>query len=797
MSPISFVGDEAAKAAYVEVKRLIESPAPGTRQTMKLLRDLAPHSNRLAEWVSVQEIKEPAAREQIYWVTQLTKQVSAWNAVVDRYLSGVEQLDDQVDKAIPQSRTRKLTASATLSDLAKSSEPAFQQNAQAAAQFERDVLALRAQIQTEIDRTDLKFLYDPTRRLFSIGYNPAMTSKDSSYYDLLASEARLASLIAIARGEVPVRHWFSLARPFGRAEGHNVLLSWSGTMFEYLMPVLFTRTFRTSLLDHACREAVASQIEYGHSHRVPWGISESAFSALDSRQIYQYRAFGVPALALKREVDAPPVVAPYATALALMVAPRSAVKNLRSLAQLGMQGERGFFEAIDFTRESQREGRPGVVVQAYMAHHQGMSLLAIDNIINQAAMQRRFHRYPLIKSVEPLLFESVPTQPPILLRPISDRKPVRLMVPMFEPGSVRVNTPDTPVPRVHLQSNGSYQLMVTNSGGGYSRWKEFDITRWRADTTQDNYGSFCYIKDLGTGSVWSTSFHPLNRPERRYSVTFSSDRIEFRRRDYETETLTQVLVSPENDAEIRLIALTNRSLRSRRFQLTSYAELVLAPHSADVAHPAFQKIFTQTAGLPERQAVLAWRRLRAPDEKPIWVGCLLAGRIEPGSFEYETDREEFLGRGRTPGNAAALSRPLSRRTGFVLDPIFSLRGDVRIDSGQQSRLAFVTVSGETREQVEKLLDRYRDLNLADRALEMAWTRAQLQFRYLGLQADQAQQFMELASHMLYPNDRMRASPERLRHNRLGQSSLWGHGISGDLPDSPRDGLRFQRSPAGP
>jgi len=823
VSPLTFQEDEAVNAEYLEMKRLIEGSVSGTLETAGILRRLRQPTARLAEWASRRLDTEPRQPEQLYWISQLANQVWAWNQVLDRYFSGVEQLNNIAGGAanlqsrarseaalagsgvsgqpneplhfvgLPAYSARKLASCAALSDIvklsetlelppeAKAAERVLRENSQAALEFERQALQLREQIQKENDRTDLKFLYDPNRRLFAIGYNPAMTSKDTSYYDLLASEARLASLIAISRGEVPVRHWFSLARPFGTSNGHKVLLSWSGTMFEYLMPALFTRTFRTSLLDHACREAVARQIEYGREHNVPWGISESAFSALDSRQIYQYRAFGVPGLALKREADAPPVVAPYATALALMVSPKAAVRNLRDLAELGMQGNRGFFEAIDFTRESQREGRRGVVIQAYMAHHQGMSLLAIDNVINRATMQRRFHRYPLIKSVEPLLFESVPSQPPVLLRPVSDRKPVRLMAPMFEPGSVRVNTPDTPVPRVHLQSNSSYHVMVTNSGGGYSRWKEFDLTRWRADTTRDDYGTFCYIRDLGSGSVWSTAFHPLNRPERRYSVTFSSDRIEFRRRDYETETLTQVLVSPEDDAEIRLLAITNRSLRSRRFQLTSYAELVLAPHSADVAHPAFQKIFIETAALPEKQALLAWRRLRAPDEKPIWVGHVLAGRTEPGSFEYETDRESFLGRGRTVKSPAALSRHLSGRTGFVLDPIFSLRTDVRIDSGQQTRLAFITVCGETREQVEKLLEKYRDLTLAERALEMAWTRAQLQFRYLGIQADEAQQFMELASHMVYPNDRMRASPERLRQNRLGQSNLWGHGISGDFP----------------
>jgi len=826
--PVStFRDSEGLKAEYEALADVLETSVSNDLQAISVLRTAKRRVARLVERIpghadvpgsqlsmlSVGTAEDPlsqaatAADEGIYWVSRLVSEVNAWNAVLDRYLSAFERLGELVRrapaglKAIPQVQevlAESFTPSllqgeevqTLLDSLASNSaalpeleavQRALRENREAAFELEQQAKALSEQIHTEMEKTDLRFLYDANRRLFAIGYNPALNSRDNAYYDLLASEARLASLIAISRGEVPPRHWSSLARPFGRIDSRSVLLSWSGTMFEYLMPLLFTQAYRSSLLDHASRQAVLSQIEYGRQHRVPWGISESAFSALDSRQIYQYRAFGVPGLALKREADTPPVVAPYATALALMVFPKQAIRNLRLLTEFGLSGNKGLYEAIDFTRESEREGKRGVVIHAYMAHHQGMSLVAIDNVINRDVMRHRFHQYPRIKAVESLLFEGVPAQPPILLRPVSDRKPVRLIAPMFEPGSVRISTPDTRVPRIQAQSNGSYHLMITNSGGGYIRWTDFDVTRWRADATQDGHGSFCYIRDCDSGNIWSTSFHPLNRPERRYSVTYSADRIEFRRRDHETETLTQIVVSPEDDAEIRLITLTNRSLRTRRFQLTSYTELALCPHSADVAHPGFQKLFIQTEGVPEKQALLAWRRLRAPDEKPIWAGHLLAGRIEKGSFEYETDREAFLGRGLTPGNAVALNRRLSGRSGFVLDPIFSARGEIRINPGGQARLAFITVCGESRERVEALIDKYRDLNLAERALELAWTRAQLQFRYLSIQADQAQQFMELASHIVYPNDRMRSSADRLRQNRLGQSNLWGHGLSGDLP----------------
>ena len=355
---------------------------------------------------------------------------------------------------------------------------------------------------------DMRFLYDADRRLFAIGYQVGGPLTFSAHYDLLASEARLTSLVAIAKDDVPVHHWLALGRPYTSSNG-QVLLSWSGTMFEYLMPLLFTRSFRNSLLENACAAAVKRQMEYARERGVPWGISESAYSALDIHKIYQYRAFGVPSLGLKRGLEDDLVVAPYASALALLVDPVESIKNLKRLEKAGMYGRMGFYESLDYTRQQERQGGKGVIVYTYMAHHQGMSLMAINNVLNGGIMRRRFHADRRIKAVEPLLFERIPPQPSMLVHRPSDHVAMR---PISEPSApaYRVLDEDTPIPLGHLLGNGRYALMITNSGAGYSRWRDFDITRWRSDTTRDNWGMFFYLREEESNTLWSATHQPLN-----------------------------------------------------------------------------------------------------------------------------------------------------------------------------------------------------------------------------------------------------------------------------------------------
>jgi cyclic beta-1,2-glucan synthetase len=789
---------------------LATSPAQVAEQTRLLEAALGPAQQLIQ---ALRDGPQPQT-ELMYWSLRLERGIVAWKTTVDEllpWLYNAAPLSDALRWKVEAAGGLGFTQAPSLRELAewdsgpvaalfdsvahperfseglrpliKKTKGELLKAREHARALLESLRLLKAHLGQLGEAMNLRYLYDSERRLFTIGYNLSTGAFDSSYYDLLASEARLTSLVAIARGEVPVKHWLALGRPYASLSSHKILLSWSGSMFEYLMPALFTRTYDNSLLDQACQAAVARQIEYGQQRGVPWGISESAFSALDSHHTYQYRAFGVPGLGLKHETDDDVVVAPYATLLALPVAPREAVRNLRKLERYGMRGNKGFYEAIDYARHRSPSER-GVIVYAYMAHHQGMSLMALVNALEGAAMQRRFHADPRVRAAEPLLFERIP---PMLsetfLSPNPDRPAARrIEVRASELPAIRVNTEDTVIPRAHLLCNGDYSVMITNAGGGYSRWRDFDITRWRADTTRDAWGSFVYVRDVASGQVWSAAYHPVDRPERRYSATFSSDRVEFRRRDAGIETLMEVFVSPEDDAEIRRLTFTNSFSETRRLEVTSYVELALAQHASDRAHPAFSKLFVQTEALPGKNALLSWRRPRSPEETPIWVGHVISvEKEELHAFEYETDRARFVGRGNGLDNPDAMTRRLSGTSGAVLDPALSLRSRFVLEPGQRVRVAFITLAGETRDGLVALVDKYREFAVTARVLELAWARAQLDFRFLGIRAEDAQRFQELATCMLYPNDRLRPPPERLRRNQRSQSALWAHGISGDLP----------------
>ncbi|MDX9835048.1 MAG: glucoamylase family protein, partial [Desulfobulbus sp.] len=639
---------------------------------------------------------------------------------------------------------------------------------------------------------NMGFLYVPKRKLFAIGYNVSTDLLDLSSYDLLASEARLGSFVAIARGDVPLEHWFSMTRPYGAIGGQRVLLSWTGTMFEYLMPLLFQHSYANSLLDKSAREAVAVQIAYGLAHRVPWGISESAFADLDHNKTYQYKAFGVPTLGLKRGLEEQLVVAPYATLLAVNLDPQATVENLKRLATLNLLGDYGYFEAMDFSRQPQREGggqrlKRGVIIQAYMAHHQGMAFLALINFLHGNPFPRRFHSDPRVRAFEALLQERIPILPPLYLASTRQDEPQLVSdEPAAATGSL-YTTPDTATPRTLLLSNGSYGLMLTNSGGGYSEWQGQELTRWRSDLTCDAMGTFCYIYEEETDRLWSTTPHPVGGTIEGYVVDFTLDRAVFRRTDDNIHSETEVIVSPEDDVEIRRMTLLNRSSRTRRLNLTSYVELSLALHNADRQHPAFNKLFIQTEALPEQQALLAYRRPRSENEAPLYVahGLILeqpdAAGAQDQDWQFETDRARFIGRGHTLAQPMGAVQKLGNSQGFVLDPILSSKQALTLRPGQRVRVSLVLAAGASREQVLLLIAEYNDPHRIDRAMEFAWHSAQQQLQMLRIKADEARRFQLLASHLLFPNQLLRAPAERLEENRKGQAGLWPYAISGDLP----------------
>ena len=656
--------------------------------------------------------------------------------------------------------------------------------ARAAAGLVRRLGVIADRAQQFFDEMDFSILFDPTRMLFSIGFRVRDGSLDPSYYDLLASEARLTSFLAIAKGDVEPDHWFRLGRaltPVGRG---SALISWSGSMFEYLMPALVMRSPAHSLLDQTNRLVVARQINYAAEIGVPWGISESGFNARDLANTYQYSGFGVPGLGLKRGLSEDRVIAPYATALAAMIEPKVAVKNFVRLAAAGAAGRYGFREALDYTERRLPEGESVAVVNSYMAHHQGMALVAIGNVLNDRVMVERFHADPIVEAAELLLQERMPRDV-LVARPraeeVKSAADARDLVP---PVLRRFTSPHDAIPRTHVLSNGRYAVMVTTAGSGYSRWGDVAVTRWREDVTQDNWGNYLFLRDIDTGAVWSAGHQPTGAEADSYEVTYSEDRAEFSRRDGSISTGLTVVVSTEHDAEIRRVSLTNLGTRERRIELTSYAEIALAPQAADMAHPAFQNLFVQTEFVPEIGALVATRRPRSGGEPPIWAAHVVALEDHPaGVVQYETDRARFLGRGRSVRSPVSVidGHPLSNTVGSVLDPIFSLRCRVTLAPGTTAHAIFSTVVAGSREEVLDLADKYRESATFERAAVLAWTQAQVQMHHLGIQSDEAHLFQRLANRVLYSDPSLRPPESLLVRNDRGAPSLWAYGISGDLP----------------
>jgi cellobiose phosphorylase len=631
---------------------------------------------------------------------------------------------------------------------------------------------------------DFTFLFDPARDLFSIGFNITERRCDPSFYDLLAAEARLCSYVAIALGQVPQDHWFSLGRLLVASRGEPILVSWSGSMFEYLMPLLVMPNYGNTLLDHTCKAAVQQQIEYGKLRGVPWGISESGYNRTDVHLNYQYRAFGVPGLGLKRGLAEDLVIAPYATALALMIAPRAACENLQRLAVEGREGAFGFYEAVDYTPTRLPPDETSATIRSFMVHHQGMSLLALVNLLRGYPMPRRFMACPLLKAADLLLQERVPKTAANVFAEDLALETARTLSGEGESGMRVFTNPTPPEPEVHLLSNGRYHVVISSAGGGYSRWRDLAVTRWREDATRDCWGTFVYLRDLATGDFWSTAYQPTLRATKGYEAIFTQARAEFRQRHAGLEIHTEISVSPEDDVELRRITITNRSLVARVIELTSYAEVVLTTPAADAAHPAFSNLFVQTEFARKSSAILCTRRARSQEEKPPWLLHLMVGQGgEQGEISCETDRFRFVGRGGTLANPAAMQSlsPLSNTVGSVLDPIIALRRTVSLPPQETAIIDLVLGVTESREAALAHMEKYQSSRMADRAFDLAWTHSQVTLRHLNATEGAAQLYGRLASALIYADPARRANPSVLRNNRRGQSGLWSYGISGDTP----------------
>ncbi|MDZ4191513.1 MAG: glucoamylase family protein [Pseudomonas sp.] len=734
--------------------------------------NLLPTLQRLLEQAEKLIVPLAQQEEPSYWLQVLSAQCRDLSAEMSSLL-------------LPGERSRRVTWQqlATLDANDWSADEQVPTRKAKACAMERIVLVERlAKLAGDLADMDFTFLYDPQRDLLAIGYNADEQRLDGAYYDLLASEARLTNFVVIAQGQLPQEGWFALGRLLTSSGGVPVLLSWTGSMFEYLMPLLVMPSYPRTLLDQTCKAAVARQIDYASKLGLPWGVSESGYNALDTQLNYQYRAFGVPGLGLKRGLGDDIVIAPYASALALLVAPAEACRNMQALAGMGMAGRYGLYEALDFTSARLPLGRSSAVIQSFMAHHQGMSFLALAAVLLERPMHRRFEADPQFQATALLLQERMPKSATQYLH--APQVAQEEAATRVDESKLRVYThPDRAHPAVQLLSNGHYHVMISHAGGGYSRCNELAVTRWQEDVTCDAAGTFCYLRDTASGAFWSSAFQPTLQRTDSFEAIFTDARAEFRVRQQDIDTHTEIVVSPEDNAELRRLHINNHGLTRRSIELTSYAEVVLAPPRSDSAHPAFSKLFIETELHADLQAILCTRRPRSKTEHTPWLCHLLAAHgVDIEAISYETDRARFIGRGRNLAQPAAMDvEELSGTVGAVLDPIVAIRCRFVLEAGQGAIIDLVSGVSDSRSGCLHLINKYRDRHLADRVFDLAWTHSQVLLRQLNISHADARLFEQMAASILYSAPSLRAPPQVLAANQRNQTGLWGQAISGDLP----------------
>lgn len=645
-----------------------------------------------------------------------------------------------------------------------------------------DFEELAVQAEAQFQAMDFRFLFHAQRNVFHIGYNVTTGRLDDNCYDLLASEARIGSLLAIAKRDVPQTHWLHLGRPITNIRHTRTLLSWSGTMFEYLMPTLLMESYEQTFLTQSCRAIVDGQIAYGQAKNVPWGISESSYYAVDGSMTYQYRAFGIPGMGFQRGLADDLVISPYASLLALRLRPQAVRHNMTHLDAIGMRGRFGYYEAADYSRARLALRQDHAIVRTYMAHHQGMILVSLANYLTHNAMVKRFHSDPSVQSVEMLLQERVPSQAPIEY-PHSEE-----LVSLTTPHPHLLLTPwpapiDAALPGVHVFSNGRYSTLITSAGCGYSQWQGVGLTRWQADSTQDNWGTWIYLQDRDTGALWSAGHQPTGAIPDYQQVMFYPHQATFQRRDHGIEMHMEITVAPDDDVEIRLITLINVSDQPRHLRLRSYGEVLLAPQTDQ--HPAFSKLFVESDYVSESNLLLFHRRARTAAADEIYLGHMFltdADLSAPGTFDG--NKRTFIGRGRTSRSPIALledSPVLSENVGVTLDPIMSLGQDITLAPHARCRIAFVTLATRSRQESLVLAERYRSWSLITHAFDNARHQSERDLRQLKLGAPQLALIQQVLAALLYPSARLRASAEVLLANSKGQSALWAYSISGDYP----------------
>ncbi len=729
----------------------------------------------------INENKDEKNNKEYYWLKKLKKEIERKIDFYDFVFDGIEKLvlDSFNDYRMPN----LLQIINTLQDIKEASGDEFQEildkKIVKLKEFDERINILASEIDSIMEDMKFRFLYKKERGLFAIGYNIEENSLGNSYYDLMASEARIASLLSIARGEIPKEHWYNLSRNMTKAFGYKTLVSWSGTMFEYFMPFQIIKNFSNTIWSLTYSSVVNSQRAYGEKKNIPWGISESAYYEFDVSQNYQYKAFGVPGIGLKRGLEDEVVVSPYSSIMTLPLDKKSSLENLKRLYDLKAYGRYGFIEAIDYTKgiEDPKE------VRCYMVHHLGMSLLALDNILNRNILMERFHSIPEIKAVEILLKERIPENI-VFDRDIditnTNNKIMERenFIPRVFTGSKREN------PEVLLLSNGSYSTMISDNGSGYSKKDDMTIYRWKGDSTSDSSGMFFYIKNLNSNDYWSATYEPCKEENEDYTVEFTLDKARFERNDGNINTKYEVMLSSEDNLEIRKITLKNNAEKQRTIEITSYLEVTLQSFEGDAVHPSFSNLFISTEYNEEAKALIGNRRPRAEGATTHYIFHSVVSNNElEGDLTYETSRLNFIGRNRNLKSPEVMDNdaPLQNTVGTVLDPIMSIRSRVTLKPGAEGVIYYLTGTGESKEEVLDLIYQYKDLPIIEKSLDSYNYSTQLELKHIGIRSAQANIYQSLASYLLYLHSGRKNREGYIKNINMNQENLWAYGISGDLP----------------
>ncbi len=655
----------------------------------------------------------------------------------------------------------------------------------AAVNFRESVMEIAREADKLIKNTDFTMLYDRSKHMFHIGFNTYLNRYDDSYYDFIASESRLTGYLAISKGDIPQKHWYHLSRPLTLVKGCPTLLSWGGTMFEYFMPHILMRVLPNTVFEKTLRRVLKVQIRFAAEHNIPWGISESAYYRFDQNLNYQYRAFGVPSLGVRSDLSKFLVVSPYSSFLAASGNPKAFLKNLKSLKDYGVFGKYGFFEAIDFMAAAGKEYKKPNIIKTYMCHHKGMSLAALNNLLNNNILQDRFHSEPIIKSSEILLEE---------------RKQLGIVV-KDEPRKAYVKPHGTddlsmPVARVisnkkykspimHVISNDRFQSIMSSTGSGYMKFKDKMINPWSNDSCNDTYGCFIYIKDIISGRYFSITYSPTFTEPDFYEVVFSADKAEYKRVENNIDCRMEITVSPQSNAEIRRITLTNlRPEQTAELEVVSFIELSLDSKRVFDAHPAFQKLFVETEFDRTSRSVIAVKRPRTLNEETIYFGATCLVDANPSQmFEYETERDRFIGRGRSLRNPISLENTFNvlRGTGEVVDPCISLKNKVRIPSYQSVSISFINAAATSKTELIETLKELKNPYTVMDVFKNALFDSKVEMQYFNLNYEKTNKILDLLTIIMFPNNHHGLSAPFFTGNVLDQRDLWKFGISGDNP----------------